>query len=270
MIDEFFISPTYKNEAAWLEFVCDIIKIKHIDYFWPVTEIEMKITDRHKDLFESATVFMNRQNILRTAMDKGLTAQFLSQNGVMTPKTWDTVEDCEKNFPIIVKERFGCGSHFVMTVKDEYTLRKTFDTMNDPIVQEYIGNDGEEYTLTIFSNGKVINHIAFKRQLGFGGMSRYVELVHNNELTHIAEKIARIFDLRGSINVQMRRRGNNYYVFEINPRISSTMGFRLQLGFNDVSWWIDMFEGKDISAYVYPTEKIFGVRSIEEKIFYES
>lgn len=269
LVDEFFISPAYKDENTWLTFVCNVIKKNHIDYFWPVTEPEIKITDQHKYLFGPATVIINQQNILQIAMDKGLTAQFLSENGIMTPKTWNTVEECEKDFPIIVKERFGCGSHSVVTVNDDYTLAKTFTAMDNPIVQECVGGNDEEYTLTIFSDGKVTNHIVFKRQLGFGGMSRYVEFVHNKELEKIAEKIARLFDLHGSINVQMRKHDGKYYVFEINPRISSTIGFRLQLGFNDVSWWIDMFEKKDISGYIYPTEKMFGVRSVEEKIFYE-
>lgn len=269
LVDEFFLSPAYSEEDGWIAFIIDIIKKKHIDYFWPVTEAEIKIVDQHKDLFADATVVINTSNILQIAMDKGLTARFLAENGLMTPKTWDVMEGCEKIYPIVVKERFGCGSHAVAVVNNESDLKKAFTELNDPIVQEYIGNDDEEYTLTIFSNRKITNHIAFKRQLGFGGMSRYVELVQDAELTKIAEKIAGIFDLYGSINVQMRKCSTNYFIIEINPRISSTIGFRLQLGFNDVSWWIDMFDGKDISPYVCPTEKVFGVRCVEEKIFYE-
>ena len=269
LVDEFFISPAYKDEDKWIQFVNDIIRTKHIDYFWPVTETELKIVDKNRDLFAAATVVMNSHSILQIAMDKMLTAKFLSENGVMTPKTWDDVEICEKNFPVIIKEKFGCGSHSVHVVDNENNLREIFAGMEDPIVQEYIGDNSEEYTLAIFSDGKIINNIVFKRQLGFGGMSRYVELIHDGEITKIAEKIAGAFDLHGSINVQMRRRGGNYYVFEINPRISSTIGFRLQLGFNDVSWWMDMFEGIDILPYICPEGEIFGVRSVEEKIFYK-
>ncbi|MDE6747887.1 MAG: ATP-grasp domain-containing protein [Lachnospiraceae bacterium] len=269
LVDEFLISPAYKDEDKWIEFVNDTILTKQIDYFWPVTETELKIVDKNRNLFASTTVVMNSHNILQIATDKMLTAKFLSENGVMAPKTWDDVETCEKNFPVIVKEKFSCGSHSVHVVNDEDNLRAMFAGMDDPIVQEYIGDNSEEYTLAIFSDGKIINYIAFKRQLGFGGMSRYVELIHDIEIKKIAEKIAVTFDLHGSINVQMRKHGGDYYVFEINPRISSTIGFRLQLGFNDVSWWIDMFEGIETVPYICPEEKIFGVRSVEEKIFYE-
>ncbi|MBD5540928.1 MAG: ATP-grasp domain-containing protein [Lachnospiraceae bacterium] len=269
LVDEFFISPAYKDEDKWIEFLNDIILTKHIDYFWPVTETELKIVDKNRNLFTSTTVVMNSHNILQIAMDKMLTAKFLSENGVVTPETWDDIEMCEKKFPVIIKEKCSCGSQSVHVVNDECRLREMFAEMENPIVQEFIGDDNGEYTLAIFSDGKIINNIIFKRQLGFDGMSRYVELVHDIEITKIAEKIAQIFDLHGSINVQMRKRGGTYYIFEVNPRISSTIGFRQQLGFNDVSWWLDMFDGINILPYICPEGKIFGARSVEEKIFYE-
>ena len=66
----------------------------------------------------------------------------------------------------------------------------------------------------------------------------------------------------------MRNQYEIFYVFEINPRISSTIGFRSLLGFNDVAWWIDLVEGNKIKKYEYPNEKVYGVRSVEEKLFF--
>lgn len=269
VIDEFFISPAYSEENRWMEAITDIIARKKVDYFLPVSEEEIRIVDQHRKLFNGVTLLINESNVLQIAMDKGLTAKYLLENGIITPATYESIDEIQMHFPMIVKERFGCGSHFVKVVHNDCELKRSFAEMKDPIVQEYIGNQDEEYTLAIFSNGKVTNHIAFKRQLGFGGMSRYVELVNNDTLTGIAHRIAQIFDLHGSINVQMRKSGSIYYVIEINPRISSTIGFRLQLGFNDISWWVDMVNEKDILLYAYPVKKAFGVRSVEEKVFYE-
>lgn len=269
LADEFYISPAYRNEDEWLEFVCGITVSKQVDYFWPVTEPEIKIVSKHMERFAHTEVVMNAPNILQIAMDKGLTAGFLSEGGIRVPKTWDDLETAERKFPLIVKERFGCGSHSVCIADNEHDLRQAYEGMEHPIIQEYVGNDSEEYTLTVFSDGKTVNYIAFKRQLGFGGMSRYVELVNSAPLAELAKKAARLFDLHGSVNVQMRRCGDDYYIFEINPRISSTIGFRSKLGFNDAAWWLDMLEGKNVPPYVYPTERMFGVRSVEEKIFFE-
>ena len=269
VVDEFYVCPPYKNIDMWTKYMVDLIAKSNVDFFWPITEPEIKIVNQRKDLFASTMVIMNQSNVLEVAMDKGETARFLLRNGVLTPKTWTSKNENEIQYPVIVKEKFGCGSHSVALVNDYAQLEHAFDEMESPIVQEYIGDQSGEYTLTVFSDGKVINHIAFKRELGFGGMSRYVELIHDNELGEIAIRIAKMFELHGSINVQLRKDHGEYYVFEINPRISSTMGFRMLLGFNDAAWWMNMLENKAIETYVAPEGKIVGVRTIEEKIFRE-
>ena len=268
LVDEFLECPPYRDEKIWMDFILDTLKSKSVDYFWPVTETEIRIVDRHKELFADVTVVMNTSNVLEVAMDKGETARYLAQNGVKTPKTWYAVEEAELAFPMIVKEKTGCGSHSVFVVNDSAQLQEKFDGMEYPIIQEYVGDSSEEYTLTVFSDGKIVNYIAFRRELGFGGMSRYVELVIDSGLEAVSQKIAAMFDLKGSVNVQMRKWKGDYYVFEINPRISSTVGFRTALGFHDVSWWLDLYEGNVVEKYVYPKEKVYGARTVEEKLFY--
>lgn len=267
LVDKFYISPPYKNEDEWWDFISEVIKKEKINYFWPIAETEIKITDKRKeDLVEIKTI-INNSTILEIAMDKGRTAEYLKRHGLNVPDTWQTPEECSKRYPLIVKERFSCGSHGIKMVINLEELLEAINSMKDAVIQEYIGDEREEYTLTVFSDGMIVNYIAFKRILGFGGMSRFVELVNDDHLKEIAYLLAKIIHLKGSINVQMRKRDGEYYIFEINPRISSTIGFRLQLGFNDVSWWIDMLEGKKIKQYIYPNKKIYGVRSVEEKLF---
>ena len=269
LVDEFLICPSYKDVHQWKAFMLDIIAEKRVEYFWPITEPEIQIVNQNASAFKSSCVIINQTNVLEIAMDKGSTARFLHDNGVPTPQTWFSLPYENVTFPMIVKERFSCGSHSVVIVNNYDEMKLAFCNMNSPIVQEYIGDRSEEYTLTVFSDGSIINSIAFKRELGFGGMSRYVELSHDDKLIQIAERIARLFSLRGSINVQLRKKNEEYYVFEINPRISSTMGFRMLLGFNDASWWIDMMEKRKVEKYCIPRERIYGVRMVEEKVFRE-
>lgn len=269
LVDEFYICPPYRDVEQWTNYMLSMISENNVDYFWPVTEPEIKIVNERRTQFSLTNVIMNQENVLSVAMDKGETARFLYENGVSTPKTWSMLPDEELTYPLIVKEKFGCGSHSVVMVSDKEELTHFFNEMTSPIIQEYIGNKDQEYTLTIFSDGNIVNSIAFKRELGFGGMSRYVEVSRDDKFLQIADKVSKMFNLRGSINVQLRKDNEEYYVFEINPRISSTMGFRMCLGFNDASWWIDMLEKKPIEKYKVPEGKIYGVRTVEEKIFFE-
>lgn len=268
IVDEFLDAPRYNDEKNWLDFVLEVIEYKKVDYFLPVTEDEIKITDRNRDMFSSCKLLINHSNVLDISLNKWKTALNLADCGVDTPKTWDKLEKCEKKYPLIVKEMSSCGSHGVYKVSNEEELIRVFSDMQHPIIQSCVGNADDEYTMAVFSDCKIVNAIAFRRILGFGGMTRYVELVNDNELLSIANKIARYFKLKGSINIQMRKVGNKYYVFEINPRISSTIGFRYKLGFNDIVWWIDMVDGKNIPKYKSLEQRAFGVRNVEEKIIY--
>ncbi len=267
LVDRFYVSPPYKREDEWWDFISEVIRDEKIDYFWPIAEVEIKIANKRKEELKEVKIIINSSLILEIAMDKGKTAEYLRNHGMNVPNTWRTTEECSKEYPLVVKERFSCGSHGIKIANNLEELLGAVSSMKDAVIQEYVGEEGEEYTLTIFSDGIIVNYIAFKRILGFGGMSRFVELVNDKKLKETAYLIAEMLSLKGSINVQMRRQEREYYIFEINPRISSTIGFRLQLGFNDVSWWIDMIEGKKIKQYIYPNKKIYGVRSVEEKLF---
>ena len=53
-----------------------------------------------------------------------------------------------------------------------------------------------------------------------------------------SELIAEYYQLNGSINIQSRKQNNEFYIFEINPRISSTVFIRNHFNFQDLLWWI--------------------------------
>ena len=267
LLDEFFLCPPYTETERWTEAMREMIAKHQADYFFPVTEPEIAIVHGARDLFSSVTTVINQPEVLDIALDKGKTAAFLGEKGVPTPKTWLSMPEETPAFPLVVKEAAGCGSHSVITVSTEEELTQACRRMERPVIQACIGVPEEEYTLTVFSDGRTVNHIAFRRELGFGGMSRYVELVRDETLSALAEKIAEVFHLRGSVNVQCRKQDGEYFVFEINPRISSTLGFRVPLGFHDVLWWLDSLEGIPVPRYTAPEGPVFGVRTVEEKLF---
>lgn len=269
LMDEFYVSPPYREEEKWLNFVTGLVHDCHADYFWPVTEPEIRIVDRNRELFNGTTLVINSSSILRIALNKALTAAVLRDGGIPTPETWERTDTVSRPYPLIVKEAFGCGSHSVCLVNSREELEAAFQGMQAPVVQECIGSPEEEYTLTVFSDGNTVNFIAFKRSLGFGGMSRYVELAEDEKLADLACRLSGLLELRGSVNVQMRKQNGRYYVFEINPRISSTIGFRVKLGFNDAAWWLDLLNGRAVEQYHCPHRKAVGVRTVEEKIFFD-
>ena len=139
-------------------------------------------------------------------------------------------------------------------------------TVNQAVVQEYLEGDLGEYTTGVFSNGQDVFSITFKRTLGYGGLSKIVEIKDDKNIENLARSIAQKSKLIGSINIQSRKRGDDYVVFEINPRFSSTVYFRHYFGFQDVIWWLETIMKQNV---VYHKKYIqgVGVRTSNEVFF---
>jgi len=97
-----------------------------------------------------------------------------------------------------------------------------------------------------------------------GGYSGYGEVVENSEINNLLTSIAEKIQLVGSINIQLRLTINGPFVFEINPRFSSTVLFRHLLGFQDLLWSIQEINSEPISPYTTPEvgKKFYKVESL--------
>jgi len=267
MVKKFLKAPKALNEEKYLDFIKNTIKKYRIEYIYPSTEIEIEFFHRNREYFDKTAVFINNPFIIDTFLDKYKTINFLKNNGLSYPTTF-LIEDYNNqlDFPLLIKHRRSWGGKGLLIIRDSKEFEFYRKRITDAIVQEYIGTDDEEYTAGVFSNGKNIYSICFRRQLGYGSLTKFAQLVHENEIEHLVEKIARICHLEGSINIQFRKTKKGVIPFEINPRISSTVYFRHYFGFQDVKWWLDMKENKPID-YRLKYKKGIGVRTIGEVFF---
>ena len=86
----------------------------------------------------------------------------------------------------------------------------------------------------------------------------------------LLNEIAARLNLCGSINVQLRLRAGVPYVFEINPRFSSTVRFRHQLGFTDVLWALRDRVRVEIGDYIVPPEGLRFYKIFDDVIDWSS
>ncbi|MDI6758105.1 MAG: ATP-grasp domain-containing protein [Candidatus Omnitrophota bacterium] len=268
-VDSFLVAPFVDQEDKYVEFIKSIVKKEKIDYLIPTTEQEIIVLDKRRASFDGeCKLLINPSYIINTFFDKYATVEFLRNNGLPCPRTY-RIEDYsgELSFPLIFKPRFGCGSKGLTIAHDRDELDFLKKSKKDFIIQEVVGDIDEEYTACVFSNGQDIHSIAFKRSLGYGSLSKIAELSNDVELLDLAKKIACAIDLRGSINIQVRKTVQGYIPFEINPRFSSTVYIRHYFGFRDVEWWLNLCEGRQIT-YTLQYKSGVGVRKLGE-IFFE-
>lgn len=267
--EKHFVVPRYDSDVYWavIERICIEYNITH---FFPTTEPEILISDKHREFFAENNIIpvINNSHILDIATSKTKTAAFLRENSICTPVTYHPNNLPDKpDFPYIVKPDFGRGSAHIAVVNNNRELKDALTAVPNPIIQKHIGSAEHEYTVGVFSDGQNTRSISFRRTLGRGGMSVFVEVVDDSRLDGIAQSVARLFGLKGCINIQLRSENDKYYVFEINPRVSSTAAFRHQMGFKDAIWWLQMLDGEAIGDYVKPEIGTIGIKLDDEQIF---
>ncbi|RXI47036.1 hypothetical protein DP130_10310 [Clostridium tetani] len=269
LVKDFFLAPRVDVEEKYIEFLKKIIEEKNIEYIVPSTEAEIKLLGKYRNskVFKDVNILINNQLILDTFLDKYKTITFFYENKIMCPKTYLIQEFTEQlPFPVILKLREGAGrkGFFIVNNKDDLTYFKR--NYKKTIIQEIVGDIDHEYTIGVFSDGKKVNSIGFRRYLGYGSLSKYVEIENDTKIQELAEKIASITNLKGSINIQARKVKGDYIPFEINPRLSSTLYFRNYFGFQDLKWWIDINENIEVE-YKPRYSKGIGIKTVGEVFF---
>lgn len=270
-VGTFFLAPPYTEESRYMDAVLKACSRYHITHILPMTEGEILLYHRNRQVFDTDGIklMINSPHILDTAMSKYRTARAVTSMGLDSPKTWKPGECREEiTYPVIVKPDMGCGSRKVRIADSRQKYEEAVSEISDAVVQEYIGTPEEEYTMGVFSNGLDTQSITFRRTLGAGGMTCRAQLLEDAETHRIAQTALQAFGLEGCINIQMRKQDGRYYIFEINPRISSTAGFRHLLGFQDVLWWLELLDGKRGKIPYQPVRQpAVGIRTFGEKIF---
>ncbi|MCR5688211.1 MAG: ATP-grasp domain-containing protein [Lachnospiraceae bacterium] len=243
--------------------LCRMWEITHII---PGNESELKVLSDNRDEFEALGIrlIINSPKIIDTFLDKYETARALSEIGISVPDTYLYDGFVPDGRQYIAKLRSSCGSKFLELVKSKDDISCP-EGAGDVIIQEYIDAEDEEYTVGVFSDGDAVSTVIFNRTLKHG-YTDFVELCTDDAMTDAAEKIARHFGLRGYLNVQLRKKNGVPTVFEINPRISGSVGFRHLAGFDDVLWWLDLADGITPERYAGRYKKMTAMKELVEKI----
>ena len=251
LVDKFYQAPVATDTIDYLAFLKEIIIREKVGFFLPISETEIEVLNIKRKELEilGVQLLLNNQRIIDTFLDKLKTVQYLESLNIKVASTMLLSDyDDSYGYPVIVKAKKNHGSKNLRKIIDlhdlEYVRKKNDGSL---LIQEYIGSDKEEYTTGVFSDGNIVSSITFRRKLGFGSMSIEAILVDEPYIDNIAQHISRDMGLIGSINIQSRRVENDFIIFEINPRLSSTMFFRKKFGFDDAVWWLNVLLRKGYS-----------------------
>ena len=237
-VDDLAIVPPAKEVREYLKALSDLIAKFKFDFFIPTSEPELEAISSNIHLFDDVVIIYPGAKVVETCVDKYLTNKFLSSIDMPAPWTYTKDERSSITYPCIFKSRKGAGSKILFTVKDEEEALFLAKKFPDSIFQELLLPHDSEITCGVFrSSRNDISVIQFQRVLTEGTTS-WAKTVCNEDVETMCKYVAERLELTGSMNIQLRLTEFGPRIFEINPRFSSTICMRHQLGFEDLIWSI--------------------------------
>jgi carbamoyl-phosphate synthase large subunit len=259
----------YKTEKAtllpmassdnYLENLKQVILKYHIDAIIPGSEPEVFVLSE-KICELGVPVICNSYELMPLMRDKFKMADKLKELGLPFIETFPINEwelaIVKYDFPFIIKPTVGTGGskglNIVISIEDILKLLPTLDQKSNFCIQPYIGSGDDEYTVGVLSDkkGHIIDSIVMKRKL-LGLSQLYSRKYKNSEylvssgysqgfiikdpdIQSYCENLALKIKSKGPLNIQLRKKDNEYYIFEIHPRFSGTTPIRADVGFNEV------------------------------------
>ena len=215
-----------------------------------------------------ATFIVPTAALYTMASDKLATAEWLAGKGFASPRSASSKVPWSSPpaFPLIAKPRWGQGSRGLALCDSEEHLERIRQLEEEYVFQELLGDDDHEFTVGVVATEEreVLASIVLRRWLT-AGFTGACQVVQHERVARYAEHIAAELRPRGFINVQIRLRGEEPVAFEINPRVSSSTGFRALAGVNEPELLIRRYVLDERPPK--PTPKpVAMVRCLEERI----
>lgn len=258
----YVIPPAYTDE--YIQSLLKICKKENVQAIATGSEPELKKVAKNAQHFEDVgvKVLLNPFEVIERCTDKYALINFLNRNGVKCARCflYENEHDINniQSYPIIIKPRIGGGSQYVFLAQDKEEAKFFSNYLKkygfEPLIQEYIGDFNEEYTIGVLyaDKGKLVSSIAMKRLLGSGLSTRQIVNDPKTNKKYVissgisqgmidefkdvrkeAEKIASLLGVNGPVNIQCRKTESGIIPFEINPRFSGTTGPRSKVGHNE-------------------------------------
>lgn len=242
-VDQAYISPS-ANDPAFPDWLIRLCRTERVHAVLSGVELVLTVLAQEAGKLYAQTgavCIVSSPECLAIGNDKLLTSQWLRDHGFPFPKTADAADSTgvealvrECGYPLIAKPRHGKGAHGVFELLNDRDLQSA-TAKNDYLIQEYLGDAHQEYTVGCFSDCESIvrGALVMRREL-LEGTTYRAEAGHFPVVREQAIRIAEALRPAGPSNIQMRMHGGRAVCFEINVRFSGTTPIRARFGFNDV------------------------------------
>ena len=247
----FELAPnTLSNDyQTWLE---NCLIRNKVSIAFPGIDVDMYWWSENRELFRrnNTKVVLNNAELINLCKDKWLFYQKLKETDcsiflipTLLEGNYDQLRK-ELGCKLFMKPREGFGSKGASVIETEQDfIYCGGNEYEKNIIQSYVGDDDQEYTVAAFGDGMggFFNIFSMKRALSKEGFTQECEVVNSDLFKDSVSKFCKVLKPVGPTNFQFRLADNTPKLLEINPRISSSSSIRAKFGYNESEMAIDFF-----------------------------
>jgi len=223
--DNYFIVPAVadKNYISELFKICLKNKVKGVI---SLNDIELPVLAQYKSKFmeKGIKLVVSDPETIDVCYDKYKTFKFLKENKFPFAKTFISlnevlmeIESKAIKFPLLIKPRKGSASIRIKKVFNIAELQDKFEEKKF-IIQEFL--QGDDYGVDVFCNSDLVPISVFakrKMRIVAGEADKEVTVYDDKMIDYIKNIIGKL-KIYGPSDIDLIKRGNEYFISDINPR----------------------------------------------------
>jgi carbamoyl-phosphate synthase large subunit len=257
--DKAYLVPRSDN-PAYVPALLRICEKESADLVFPLIDGDIPILAENRKQFTSVgarAVVVDEKAALATG-DKWRLSNLLMSLGIPAPKTWlggkGDIE--EREFPLVVKPRFGSAGKNVLVVRTEEELQFFLRYVSQPIVQEFVGGTEVTNDVVCDFDGEVLAVVSRERiEVRWGEVAKGRTILHRRIVDACVE-IARSLNAIGPITVQCILREGEPLFTEINARFGGGAPLGFAAGVDSPRYLLALAAGRRPDAPPLGTYKV--------------
>ncbi|GAA4707838.1 ATP-grasp domain-containing protein [Brevibacillus fulvus] len=241
------------DHPDYIDALLEICQRQQIDALFSLIDPELSLLCRHVAAFQQigVQVVVSPADAVEICLDKQATSAFLKQIGLPFIPTYTDWEDISTalmhgnlSLPVLIKPRCGSASQGIAIAESFDALEHLFQTGNDLVVQPYL--QAAEYGVDAYVDlisGELISVFAKRKLRMRAGETDRSQAIHEEALFSLLQQLIRSLPLRGPIDIDCFKCGDQFVISEINPRFGGGYLHAYLCGENYFSFMLANLQG---------------------------
>jgi len=241
------------SDIQYRQFIIDLCMQKDIGVYVPLIDEELVNAVLLGKEMNGLKVLAPQTEFIQLCLDKFSLMKKLKESNISDiPTSKGDTFSSQIPFPVFAKPNTGRGSRGVKKITsqhqlDAYYILERFNP-SEVILQPFI--EGTEYTVSVLVNSKnQIISISPKRVIQKKGITISAVTENNILIDNLAAKITDTLKPKGPFNIQMfMAKDQTPFIFEINPRFSTTLVLSYEAGLDEISLLLENYENDAVKV----------------------